>query len=46
MTFSIGVLTFEKLPESVDEMVSLADELMYSAKQKGKNTLERRTVRA
>jgi diguanylate cyclase (GGDEF)-like protein len=37
VTFSIGVVTFEKVPDSAEEMVRLADELMYSVKQSGKN---------
>ena len=40
VTFSIGVVTFESVPESAEEMVRLADELMYSVKQSGKNRVE------
>jgi len=36
-TFSIGVLTVLTMPESVDKLVSMTDELMYAVKDKGKN---------
>jgi diguanylate cyclase (GGDEF)-like protein len=39
MTFSTGVATFEELPSSVDEMLGIADRLMYSAKQEGKDRI-------
>lgn len=32
VTFSVGVVTFNQPPESVDELVKLADEVMYSIK--------------
>lgn len=41
VTFSVGAATFEKVPESADEMVRLVDELMYSAKTGGKDRLEK-----
>jgi len=40
ITFSIGVLTFLAMPESVDEMVSLTDGLMYEVKVNGKNAIK------
>ncbi len=40
VTFSVGAATFEKAPESADQMVHLVDELMYSAKAGGKDRLE------
>ena len=40
VTFSIGVSTFTSAPESVDELVRKADNLMYSAKKNGKNTIK------
>ncbi len=40
VTFSLGAATFLKPPESVDEMVKRADDLMYSAKKSGKNRAE------
>src|SRR3954467_13841493 len=47
MTFSIGVMTFEKVPDTAEEMIRLADELMYSVKQSGKNrTASQRYPRA
>ena len=39
VTFSIGVVTWEIPPASVDEMLRAADDLMYSAKRLGKNTV-------
>jgi diguanylate cyclase (GGDEF)-like protein len=42
VTFSIGLVTFLALPNSVDAMITKADELMYSVKRAGKNTLEQR----
>ena len=40
VTFSIGMMTFEKVPDTAEEMIGLADELMYSVKQSGKNRIE------
>jgi len=37
VTFSIGVATFPKPPASVEEMMGFADQLMYSAKARGKD---------
>lgn len=37
VTVSIGVVTYTDLLKSVDDMVKMADELMYSVKTKGKN---------
>jgi diguanylate cyclase (GGDEF)-like protein len=37
VTFSIGVVTFTSVPKSVDEMIRLADGMMYSIKNNGKN---------
>ena len=39
VTFSIGVATFVKTPESMDELLTCADNLMYSVKRKGKNNI-------
>ncbi len=39
-TFSIGVVTFNKPPESIDEMIRIVDRLMYSAKKGGKNLVK------
>jgi len=39
VTFSIGVVTFDAPPASVDEMLRAADELMYAAKRLGKNSV-------
>jgi diguanylate cyclase (GGDEF)-like protein len=37
VTLSIGLLTCEKPPESYDQILKMADTLMYSAKKEGKN---------
>jgi diguanylate cyclase (GGDEF)-like protein len=37
--FSIGVITFEYPSTTVDDMVSVADSVMYQAKQNGKNQI-------
>jgi diguanylate cyclase (GGDEF)-like protein len=40
VTFSIGVLTCNHVVDSVEELIKRADELMYSAKNEGKNCIE------
>ncbi|MEB3301905.1 MAG: GGDEF domain-containing protein [Cyanobacteriota bacterium] len=40
VTLSMGVLTCEGLPPSVEELVKLADEQMYAVKQSGKNGIQ------
>lgn len=37
VTYSAGAVTFTRPPESVDEMITKADTLMYSVKQSGKD---------
>ena len=37
VSFSMGMMTFLKIPDSIDEMVHAADTLMYTAKKGGKN---------
>ena len=39
VTFSIGLISFNVPPESIDEMVREADRVMYSVKLKGKNSI-------
>jgi diguanylate cyclase (GGDEF)-like protein len=39
VTCSIGVVTFASPPNSIDEMVKKTDELMYSVKNEGKNSI-------
>jgi diguanylate cyclase (GGDEF)-like protein len=40
VTFSAGVVTYTKPPKSVDEMITLADNVMYSVKKSGKNSVK------
>ena len=40
VTLSIGLLTYVRPPDSFEEAVKKADELMYLAKNKGKNCIE------
>jgi diguanylate cyclase (GGDEF)-like protein len=44
ITFSMGVVTFEITPASVDEMIDLADAQMYLAKRHGKNRTQYKTI--
>jgi len=44
VTFSTGMVTYERSPGSVDEMVEKADTLMYSAKKKGKNMIQHEVI--
>ncbi len=44
VTFSMGVVTFEIFPDSVDEMIKVADSQMYSAKKKGKNRTHHKII--
>jgi diguanylate cyclase (GGDEF)-like protein len=37
VTFSIGVAVFDAIPETVDQVVSASDHLMYEVKKTGKN---------
>jgi len=39
VTFSAGLITWVEPPTSVDEMLRAADELMYKAKRRGKNSV-------
>lgn len=40
VTFSIGVVTFHAVPDSVNEVLRQADDLMYSVKKEGKNKVK------
>jgi diguanylate cyclase (GGDEF)-like protein len=46
VTFSIGAVTFLSPPESIDNMIKRADEVMYSVKQAGKNHLRQEEISA
>lgn len=45
VTFSIGAATYIEAPQSVDEVVQQADELMYSVKRSSKNRVLHREFR-
>ncbi|MBZ0272280.1 diguanylate cyclase [bacterium] len=38
VTFSMGVATFNELPETLNDVIKMADDLLYRAKRSGKNT--------
>ena len=44
VTFSIGVVSCSRLPESVDLVMDAADRLMYSVKKSGKNGIAAQTL--
>lgn len=44
VTASIGVVTCTEISETYDELLGKADKLMYTAKEKGKNTVEFETI--
>ncbi len=44
VTLSVGAVTFEILPDSVDEMINAADSQMYHAKKNGKNRIQYKIV--
>jgi PleD family two-component response regulator len=44
VTFSVGLATFLSPPDSVDEMISRADMVMYTAKNRGKNLIDHEVV--
>jgi len=39
VTFSMGVATFKNIPITIDDMLHIADKLMYFAKKNGKNKI-------
>jgi len=39
VTFSIGVVTFITPPDNVKEAIKASDQLMYSVKSNGKNSI-------
>ncbi len=43
VTLSVGVVTFLSPPDSVDDVMRLADEAMYSAKRGGRNMIKQST---
>lgn len=41
ITTSIGLVSFKKIPISADEIIKIADDVMYNAKKSGKNRIEK-----
>jgi diguanylate cyclase (GGDEF)-like protein len=39
VTFSVGLVTFDPVPENTEQMVQKADALMYEVKRQGKNAI-------
>jgi GGDEF domain-containing protein len=39
VTFSIGAITFNASPGTANELIKLADNLMYTVKSNGKNAI-------
>ena len=46
VTFSIGAVTFESPPDSVEELIIAADGQMYNAKMNGKNRIHYKVIEA
>ena len=44
VTFSIGAVTYQVPPVSIDEMITAADALMYAAKKNGKNGIRHKEI--
>lgn len=45
VTFSIGLATYHAVPDSVDETIKAADELMYHVKHNGKNNIRHAVIK-
>lgn len=45
-TFSVGAVTFQAMPESLEELISAADDAMYDAKANGRNRVVLRRTAA
>ena len=46
VTFSIGAVTFESPPDSVEQLIIAADRQMYKAKKNGKNRIHYKVIEA
>jgi len=44
VTFSMGVATFKNIPITIDDMLLIADKLMYFAKKNGKNRISHQLI--
>jgi len=40
ITFSMGCITFHQIPDTIDEIIQRADDLMYQVKKTGKNNIQ------
>ncbi len=45
VTFSIGLATYHSIPDSVDETIKAADDLMYHVKHNGKNNIRHAVIK-
>ncbi len=45
VTFSIGLATYHSIPDSVDETIKAADDLMYHVKHNGKNDIRHAVIK-
>ena len=46
LTLSIGAVLFDRPPRSLDDVIAVADDLMYDVKRQGRNSVEFRHVAA
>ena len=44
VTFSMGAVTFASPPSTINEVLKIADDLMYGAKREGKNTFKHKVL--
>lgn len=44
VTLSVGIVTFTKAPDTLDDMIKAADALMYSIKETSKNNIASKTI--
>ena len=40
VTFSIGIATFTRMPDSIEDMIRQADKLMYAVKNSSKGAIK------
>ena len=44
ITFSVGVVTYIETKENIDDVIGLADRIMYKVKNAGKNSMSHEVV--